>query len=418
LSAAAPSFAPRSAATGRSTRADRLRKLAVWLLFASGFLVFIEPAPFEIAFLVVTVIFIATGLRFSVFLLPLTLLLTLYNIGGALSLINAIDNPQAVWFVIISAYMAVMGIIIACIFSEDTERRLTWMKHGYLTAGVIASITGIMGYFDILGTFDLFTRYTRAVGTFKDPNVFSTFLVLPIVFATQAIILGTAKRPLLLAVPLLIMITGVFLSFSRGAWGVTVGALMLSVLLSFLTAEANRTRIRIVIIASVGLALLVIMLAVALQFDGIRETFEVRASLDQRYDQGETGRFGNQLRSIPLLLESPNGFGPYNFRDYFIDDPHNTFINAFASYGWLGGLSYLTLIACTLGVGWRLVFKKTPWQRESIAVWSTLFLLILQGMQIDTDHWRHFYVLIGMTWGLMLASLRHESGLRDQRSRA
>ncbi|MFM9975065.1 MAG: O-antigen ligase family protein [Beijerinckiaceae bacterium] len=391
-----------------------LRNMAVWLLFASGFLVFIEPAPFEIAFLIVTLIFVFTGLRFNAFLLPMTLLLVLYNIGGGLSLINAIDNPQATWFVVISAYMAVMAIIIACIFSEDTQRRLEWMKRGYLVAAVLASITGIMGYFDIAGTFDLFTRYARAVGTFKDPNVFSTFLVLPLVYTTQAIILGTAKRPLLLAIPLLIMITAVFLSFSRGAWGVTVGALMLSVLLSFLTASANKTRIRIVIIAFSGLALLIIMLAVALQFDAIRQTFEVRASLNQSYDQGETGRFGNQLRSIPLLLESPNGLGPFRFREYFIDDPHNTFINAFASYGWLGGLSYMALIACTMGVGWKLVFKRTPWQTESIAIWSTLFFLILQGMQIDTDHWRHFYVLVGLTWGLMLASLRYEAYQRHQ----
>jgi O-Antigen ligase len=382
---------------------------SVWLLFASSFLVFIEPAPYEIFFALVTFLFIVTGLKFSAFILPLLLLLVLYNIGGGFSLLHTMDKPQAVWFVIISLYMAVMGIVIACIFSEDAEKRLQIMKRGYLFAGVIASITGIMGYFDIAGTFEYFTRYGRAMGTFKDPNVFGTFLVLPIVYTAQAIILGTTRRVILSTFAVLIMIAGVFLSFSRGAWGVAFGALMLCILLSFITAPNRAMRVRVIVIALSGVALFIIMLAIALQFDSIRDTFEVRASLDQRYDVGENGRFGNQARAIPLLLDEPNGFGPYGFRDRFPEDPHNTFVNAFASYGWLGGISYLTLVVMTCIVGWTLVFKKTPWQRDSIAIWSTLFLLILQGMQIDTDHWRHFYVLVGLTWGLMLASLRYEA---------
>jgi O-Antigen ligase len=388
-----------------STRA--MRNAAVWLLFFSGFLVFIEPAPFEIAFAVVALVYVLTGLKLSVLFVPLILLLLLYNIGGGLSLMEVVDESRAVWFVVISIYMAVMAIVIAAIFSEDTQRRLELMKSGYALAAVIACIAGIMGYFDIAGTFDYFTRYGRAMGTFKDPNVFGTFIVLPFVYIVQGFFLGTHKRPIIAGGMLLIIVAGLFLSFSRGAWGVALAAVMLCVLLTFITAESGRLRTRIIVIALVGIALFIILLAIALQFEGIRATFEVRASLNQEYDYGETGRFGNQRRSIPLLLGEPNGFGPTMFRDYFPEDPHNTFLNAFASYGWLGGISYASLIAVTMLVGWSLVFRKTPWQKDAIAVWSSFFFLILQGMQIDTDHWRHFYVQLGLTWGLMLASLRY-----------
>jgi hypothetical protein len=399
--------------------AARLQNLAVWLLFASGFLVFIEPAPFEIFFAIAALIFLLTGLRLSLFLVPLIVLLVVYNIGGALSLVQntygsrftftgtTTLGTQATWFVIISIYMAVMGVICACIFSENVQERLRVMRKGYVLAGCLASIFGIIGYFNIGGTAELFTRFGRAMGTFKDPNVFGTFLVLPIVMLAQAIILGTAKRPILSAFPLLLMIMGVFLSFSRGAWAVLAGALVMSIALSFITAQSTAMRSRIVLIAMTLIALLVVMLIVALQFEAVRATFEVRASLNQSYDVGETGRFGNQRRSIPLLLDRPHGLGPYGFRLIFPEDPHNTFINAFASYGWMGGIAYLALIFSTVVLGWRMVFQRTPWQRESIAVWSTLFLLILQGIQIDTDHWRHFYVLVGMVWGLSLANLRY-----------
>jgi O-Antigen ligase len=384
-----------------------IRNAAVWLLFFSGFMVFIEPAPFEIAFALVALVFVSTGLKISFVFLPMIALLVFYNIGGGLSLMQVLDETRAIWFVVISVYMALMAIIIACIFSEDTLRRLELMKSGYALAAVIASICAIMGYFDIAGTFDLFTRYGRAMGPFKDPNVFSTFIVLPIVYIIQGFFLGTHKRPILAGGMLLIIMAGLFLSFSRGAWGVAAAAILMCVGLSFITANSGKIRMRIVMIGLLGLCLLVIFLAVALQFEAIRSTFEVRASLNQDYDQGETGRFGNQRRAIPLLLELPNGFGPTMFRDIFPEDPHNTFLNAFASYGWLGGISYLTLVIITMMAGWTLVFKKTPWQREAIAIWSSFFFLMLQGMQIDTDHWRHFYVQLGLTWGLLLASQRY-----------
>jgi hypothetical protein len=411
LSAAAASD---GTANGRSrTLSTRgLRNAAVWLLFFSGFLVFIEPAPFEIAFGLVALIFVLTGLKISILFLPMILLLVLYNIGGGFSLMEVVDESRAVWFVIISIYMAVMAIIIAAIFSEDTQRRLDLMKSGYALAAVIASIAGIIGYFDVAGTLEYFTRYGRAMGTFKDPNVFGTFIVLPFVYIVQGFFLGTHRRPVIAAGILLIIVAGLFLSFSRGAWGVAVAAVGLCILLTFITAETGKLRMRIIGISLFGIASFAVLLIIALQFEAIRETFEVRASLNQDYDYGETGRFGNQRRSIPLLLGEPNGFGPTMFRDIFPEDPHNTFLNAFASYGWLGGISYASLIAVTMLVGWSLVFRKTPWQKDAIAVWSSFFFLMLQGLQIDTDHWRHFYVQLGLTWGLMLASLRYAAWQR------
>jgi O-Antigen ligase len=400
-----PSVAPQN--TVLSTRA--LRNFSVWLLFASGFLVFIEPAPFEIAFAVLFVTFVLTGLRFSVMLVPLILPLLIYNIGGGVSLMGVAEEERAIWFIVISVYMAVMSIVVACVFGEDTVRRLELMKSGYVLAATVASVCGIMGYFDIAGTFDIFTRYGRAMGPFKDPNVYSTFLALPLVLLVQGFFLGTHKRPVIAFVAFLIIAAGLFLSFSRGAWGVTAGAALMCIALTFVTERSGRMRLRIVGMMLLGVAFLAALLIVALQFDAIRETFEVRASLKQDYDGGETGRFGAQRRSIPMLLDLPNGFGPTLFRDVFGNDPHNTYINAFSAYGWIGGIAYFGLITATVLVGFSLVFRRSPWQRESIACWSALLMLILQGFQIDTDHWRHFYVQLGLTWGLMLATVKFQA---------
>jgi O-antigen ligase len=98
------------------------------------------------------------------------------------------------------------------------------------------------------------------------------------------------------------------------------------------------------------------------------------------------------------------GFGPYEFHFIFPEDPHNTFLNAFASYGWLGGLSYFALVVISIWVACRTVFRASPHRDLAIPVFATLICLFLQGVQIDTDHWRHFYWLLGFMWGLFLAA--------------
>jgi hypothetical protein len=41
-------------------------------------------------------------------------------------------------------------------------------------------------------------------------------------------------------------------------------------------------------------------------------------------------------------------------------------------------------------------------------VFCPLVATIFQGVQIDTDHWRHFFWMLGMTWGLFAASMQYQ----------
>jgi hypothetical protein len=55
-------------------------------------------------------------------------------------------------------------------------------------------------------------------------------------------------------------------------------------------------------------------------------------------------------------------------------------------------------------VGWRTVFRRGPFQSHAIAIWSALAAMTIQGYQIDTDHWRHFYLMLGLIWGIASAA--------------
>lgn len=377
-----------------------IKRGTLWLLGASGGLALIEPSPYEFVFLIAVFVFALTGIRFSQKLLPLALLLLTYNLGGIFSLIPWMDDPDAVRFVAVSVYLMITAVFIAGILSQDTVGRLETLRRGYLFAAWCAGFAALLGYFDIANLGESFALYGRASGTFKDPNVLGSFLALPIVYVLQRMLVGQTgllRGMVLLSVPL----AALFLTFSRGAWGVLVASAAIMIALTFLTAPDAKSRFRIATVSFVALAVMVVALLIALSFENIRSVFEVRASLNQEYDEGVTGRFGNQLRAIPMLLDAPNGFGPLRFRWIFNQaDPHNVYVNGFASYGWLGGLSWICLMVATCYVGWRLVFWKSPAQLHAIAIWPVLFITILQGFQIDSDHWRHLYLMLGLVWGL------------------
>jgi hypothetical protein len=82
-------------------------------------------------------------------------------------------------------------------------------------------------------------------------------------------------------------------------------------------------------------------------------------------------------------------------------------------YGWFGGLAYILLLLVTLIVGLRSAFIQTPWQIATITAFATFVGEVGEGMVIDTDHWRHFFLLLGMVWGLAAATRVHMRARRN-----
>jgi hypothetical protein len=199
------------------------------------------------------------------------------------------------------------------------------------------------------------------------------------------------------------------LSFSRGALIDTMFTLALLLGLTFATSRSAKLRRRIATSAIVGVALFAALAAIVLSVPAVRELALQRATLTEDYDSGEQGRFGNQIRSIPMLLDRPLGFGPFRFAQYFPADPHEVFLSAFASFGWAGGIAFAVFVALTLYVGVVFAFRRARTQTEFIGVFSAMLPQLLQGVQIDTMHWRHLFLLIGCLFGLAAAAQRETS---------
>jgi hypothetical protein len=365
-----------------------------------------QPSPYDFLAGPVILVWLVIGVRLPRNAFLLMALLLLLCLGVFLSLVPHLDRPDSVFWAAISLYLAVTAVFFAMLFADDTERRVELALRAFLASCLVAASAGIAGYFDVLGTASLFTAMGRASGTFEDPNVFGSFLILGILFVLRDLLTGAGRRPWLGFVLLPVLLAGVLLAFSRGAWAATMLAALALLAMTFASNRSARVRRRIVGITIaaglVGAASIVALLAT----DAVREMIEVRAQVVQDYDSGETGRFGIQLRSIPLLVERPNGFGPLRYRAWFGAEPHNTYLNAFGSGGWIGGFAFIGLMLATTYVGLRLSMTPSPYQRHAQIFFATHLTFILQSFQIDIDHWRHVYLVWGALWGLEAARLR------------
>ena len=145
------------------------------------------------------------------------------------------------------------------------------------------------------------------------------------------------------------LIGGLFLSFSRGAWMHFAISAAVAVAILVAASPDPRLRARILLFAAVTAVGTVLLVAAMMSIDTVRDLFLERAKAIQPYDVGPGGRFWEQRLALGVILDHPNGMGPFEFSRVFGMQQHDVYMQGFLVYGWLGGAAYLTLVAVTLG---------------------------------------------------------------------
>jgi hypothetical protein len=402
LTALALRSAPVRIAPGRAI--TRLQRGLMWLVGASGGIVVIEPAPYEFVVVLAMVVFMATGMPLRPAHIPLVLLLIAYNIGYLIGVVPVLTEEGTVMWTAVSSFMSMTTLFFALALTEDTERRLDLLLKGYVAIAVAVSIFGIVTYFHLLPGSDQFLLASRSRATFKDPNVLGAFLVLPCLLALQRTMTGRLRDFLIGAAMSAVLAIELLLAFSRGAWGAFAAAAVVMLALNYVTSASGRERRRIILFAALGTVVIGALLVAILSLPQVNSLFEERASLVQSYDAGRFGRFGRHILGAQLSLDYPFGIGPLQFSKYFPEDPHNSFLDSFMAGGWLSGAAYLALTLVTLAIGLRYVFVATPWRASYIALYATFVAETGESYIIDVQHWRHYFLIMGVLWGLVIAA--------------
>ncbi len=373
-------------------------------VFLSGF-VLREPAPYEIYMVGLIAVWGLFGLRLSQNVMPLLVLLVIFNIGGFISMSQLADLGDIPLYLAVSLFLAFTSVFFAAIIEEHPQL-LRHVFGGWVAAASITALLGILGYFNAFPGAEMFTRYGRASGAFQDPNVFGPFLTLPGIYLLHTMMTGKL-RSAILSVPLFLLITlGMFLSFSRGAWGLFLMSAIMLTLALFIHNRRGPVRLRIIAMSIAAFTIAAVTLAIALQIPAVAELFMERAQLVQEYDEARLGRFARHAIGFAMAVEHPLGIGPLEFGKMFGEDTHNIWLKALLDYSWLGFAAYLTLMLWTIAAAFRILFRARPWQPYLVCAYVVFIGHILLGTVIDTDHWRHFYLILGLLWGMMALEQR------------
>lgn len=398
-----PSPAPLRAERKVQPLARSFLHAALFIVVLTNSFAMIEPSPHDMLVGVLALAALVAGVSLDRKVLPLVFLLAIWNVGGLFALFELTTQKEAIQYAATSFYLAIAAILFACVVTQDSLRRMQILKLAYILSAVAAAVIGVAAYFRAIPGADQFLLYGRVKSTFKDPNVFGPFLILPLLFLVQDII---ARGPRVLNLAATLAITaGLFLSFSRGAWFHTGLSALIMIVLMVLTAPSQRDRVRIIGLSGVAIAVLGVLVVALLSVGSLRSMLMERAQLIQSYDVGTGGRFQLQELAVGTLLDQPLGLGPFEFARIFGLQQHNVYLQAFLVYGWVGGAAYIAMVVTTLVIGLRASFLRTPWQPYLIASYGMFVGEVAESFIIDSDHWRHYFLALGLVWGLAAASI-------------
>lgn len=393
----------------RKSAAHKIALALVWLTIAASSIVFTEPAPVDALTIGLMVLLPVMGLVDAKPMLWAGFAVVLAMTAcGEISAALARETGIAVSHMTVSLYLVGAWFLFAVFIAKEPEKHTRLVLNAYLLTGILAALCGIAGYLNLFpGAFDLFTRYGRASGPFKDPNVFGPFLVAPLLTALHLWLVRPLRRGLLPLLAAAILAVGILFSFSRGAWAAAAIGFLIYGYVYTITADTNRQRVKLVALVLFGIAALGMIVTAALQSEAISDLLEQRAALTQSYDEGPDGRFGGQKKAVGLILENPLGIGSAIFtRFYHHEEVHNVYLSMFLNAGWVGGLLYLMTCVGTLIFGFGYAFKKSATSPLFLIAFAALAGNICEGVLIDSDHWRHFYLLLALVWGMMAADQR------------
>jgi len=409
-----PGPAPGAQGTGPALLQRGAAKLLNWLVafwIFTGGLVLFDPSPYEISFLLLLPVALIGGFglhRSTLGLLWIFVLFTPFALIGAFQ-VRVEPLGDALVFVLVTVFLLFTAYFVANYVAEAAERRMRLIVNAYTLIAVISALVGTLAYLGILPGAELFTRYDRAKAFFQDPNVYGPFLVLPAMFALQRLLLHRGWTTLWAGAVLLILAIGVFASFSRAAWGHLAVSGGIVFALCFVLEAGAIQKVRMLLLSIVGVLVVVVAIGGLLSIPTVQKLFETRTA-SQDYDSGETGRFGRQGYAFDLALEHPFGIGPLEFRHLrVIEEPHNTYVNVLHSYGWGGGIAYFSLVLITLFRAVKGLANSSPHRLLLIPLVATFVPLAGEAAIIDTDHWRHYFLVVGLIWGVTAAMDRRSA---------
>lgn len=378
--------------------------IALWIIVASGWFVMIEPAPYDMLMLGLAGLLFIAGLRVPSGLGSTILLAAVFIVANIVSIIVAresVSQPIAAitFYAGLTVYFLLSYVFIAALVAESGGSLLDVIWNAWIVAAVIAAALAVLAFFSVIPGSEQFMKFGRAKSAFKDPNVFGPFLIPAVLIMLSRLNYVGIGRKLLYFSLIMLLVFGIFLSFSRGAWANLVLSFFVFACLRLATFRSAKQFMAAAMVVSLILMSALVMLSLAKSNPELSQMIDRRASLLHSYDTESGGRFSVQREALTIIAKVPLGVGSNRSATQFGMNPHNVYIKIFLENGWLGGISFLVMLAVIMMRGFQSAMTEGPIRDDAIVIFACLTGVIGESMIIDTLHWRHLFLLLGMMSG-------------------
>jgi len=392
---------------------SRLVTMAILIQLGASSVVMVEPALCDILFPPVFALTLITGHMLSPFRMPKVLLasLGLFILANYVSLFGARGwgYGESITYMAVTIYLLLYVVFLAGFLGKFGEPGMRVVRDGYQIAAVIAAGIGILASLHVLPNSQMFFRdasMVRVQSTFKDPNVFAPFLI-GAIFLSLPPLIHLRRLQIRHLVVIGLSLAGVTVAFSRGAYVHFAVSIVVFLALQFLVIREQRANRRIVAGIILVVPLLFLAIGYLLMSTDLGAYGSERLTL-QSYDQR---RFSNQIASLSVAAENVWGIGPGQYgRPRFIQDVHNNYLKILVENGVMGLFAYLAMIVTSLFYGFAGVLRRGRFAATQAACVAVVLGLLVENMVIDTLHWRHFFVFLGIPIGLTLYERALETG--------
>jgi O-Antigen ligase len=307
-----------------------------------------------------------------------------------LSITNAVDLKRAISFEGITLYMIILGVWLSWAFAKSR-----WVRVGmkmYLVGAIVSAVLGPLALYGHLSSALVYDN-TRAMGFFKDPNVYGAFLVPAAIFLLDEIsepkLLEWRRRTVI--VLFAVVSLGVVVSYSRAAWlNYALAVLTLVFVQANRRGGLRRAARSIGILVACGLAGFAVLAATG------SLSFLLERSHLQTYDQQ---RFSNQDVAFSDMFRHVLGFGPGQTEILRPLSTHSSFVRAAFEQGFLGLAMLVLVLLSTLICAIRLARNRVEVNGVGTGALLGIWLgQVANGFFIDTLHWRHLWVFAALIW--------------------
>jgi len=346
------------------------------------------------------------GLKFPRELHLAALCLGIFALANFLAAAISPDPLSTIRFLGTRFYMLLAWCLFVSLIVASPVKVLRAIWIGYVMAASLAVCWGSLEYFGFI-KMELWEGGMRAKGPFKDPNIYGPFLIPVALYSlNQLYLAGSPFRRATYLVFFLFITFGILISFSRGAWLAFVISFGLFSVIYLAGLDSFRARLKLILSNMLLVLAAVSLLGLAVANTSLADRFFQRAVVSQEYDLKEGGRFYTQKAALNKIGVTPLGIGPGRSPKELGIAPHNIYLLLLMETGWIGGLAFALFLLLSFYRSPALFRWKSPLRSDFSIVFACLAGLLVQSLFIDSIHWRHFWLLLAMHWGLVITHER------------